>query len=194
MENEADAIDQLLEAWRGARPDLDPTPLGLIGRILVLAKHLEKNVEQALAAHELTLGQFDILATLRRQPEGTGLSPGQLLASVMLSSGGMTNRLDKLEAQGLIARRADPKDRRAVIVALTEKGRDVIDAATETRFREARSSLPDMTEAETAIMTGLLRRWLACYRVEPANHPPRRRDGQWPPLPIGESAPVSDSA
>ena len=106
-----DAIDLLMEAWRGARPDLDPSPLGIVGRVIVLAQNLEKSVDAALAKHKLSLGQFDILATLRRNSPKGGLTPTQLLESVMLSSGGMTARLDQLMKAGLIARSADASDR-----------------------------------------------------------------------------------
>jgi DNA-binding MarR family transcriptional regulator len=155
----ADVIDQLLAAWRAARPDLDPSPLEVVGRVIVLAQHLEESVESALAKHHLTLGQFDILATLRRHPDGR-LTPTQLMQSVMLSSGGMTNRLDRLEEAGLIRRLADPSDRRGVVVELTGKGRERIDAATETRFAEARRSLPPLDPKETRALAGLLRKWL----------------------------------
>src|SRR5262245_58586308 len=102
-----DVIDRLLDAWRTARPDLDPAPLALVGRVIVLAQHLEESVGMALEKHGLTLGQFDILATLRRHGPRGGLTPSELLRSVMLSSGGMTARLDKLEEAALIQRVAD---------------------------------------------------------------------------------------
>ena len=85
MEN-PDVIDRLVAAWRDARPDLDPSPLEVIGRVIVLAQHLERSVDSALEKHKLTLGQFDILATLRRHGKKGGLSPSQLLESVLLSS------------------------------------------------------------------------------------------------------------
>jgi DNA-binding MarR family transcriptional regulator len=167
MKPKPDIIDDLLAAWEGARPDLDASPLGLVGRVLVLARRLERRVDAALAKHEITLGQFDILATLRRATDQSpGLTPKQLLKSVMLTSGGMTNRLDKLEAAGLIARKPDPSDRRGVIVALTAKGRKVIDAATATRFAEAEHSLPNISARDRAKMEALLRNWLNA--VEPA--------------------------
>jgi DNA-binding MarR family transcriptional regulator len=155
-----DAIDRLVAAWRDARPDLDGSPLEVVGRVIVLAQHLERSVEAALEKHRLSLGQFDILATLRRHGKKGGLSPSQLLESVMLSSGGMTARLDKLAEAGLVYRKADPNDRRVVVVELTAKGRRVIDAATETRFAEARASLPPLEPDELATLAGLLRRWL----------------------------------
>jgi DNA-binding MarR family transcriptional regulator len=156
-----DVIDHLLAAWRETRPDLDPSPLGIVGRVIVLAQHLEASVESALAKHNLTLGQFDILATLRRKGSRGGLTPSQLLESVLLSSGGMTARLDKLEAAGLIHRMPDADDRRMVVIELTPKGKRVIDAATATRFAEARSSLPPLEPNEMRTLAGLLRRWLS---------------------------------
>ncbi len=155
-----DAIDLLMGTWREARPDLDPSPLGIVGRVIVLAQNLEKSVETALAKHDLSLGQFDILATLRRNSPKGGLTPTQLLESVMLSSGGMTARLDQLMKAGLIARSGDATDRRKVVVDLTSKGRKLIDAATATRFDEARESLPKLKPTEMKVLEGLLRKWL----------------------------------
>ena len=155
-----DAIDLLMGTWREARPDLDPSPLGIVGRVIVLAQNLEKSVETALAKHDLSLGQFDILATLRRNSPKGGLTPTQLLESVMLSSGGMTARLDQLMKAGLIARSGDATDRRKVVVDLTAKGRKLIDAATATRFDEARESLPKLKPNEMKVLEGLLRKWL----------------------------------
>ena len=156
-----DAIDSLLDAWRTARPDLDPAPLGLVGRVIVLAKKLERDVDAALEKHGLTLGQFDILATLRRSGLKGGLTPTQLLESVVLSSGGMTARLDQLAKDDLIARRADATDRRKVVVELTAKGRKLIDAATATRFEVAKNALPPLKPAERKQLESLLRTWLA---------------------------------
>ena len=161
MTGEPDAVDDLLDAWRTTRPDLDPGPLGVVGRVIVLAQHLERSVEDALERHHLTLGQFDILATLRRNGPKGGLTPTQLLESVMLSSGGMTARLDSLRDNGLILRKTDPKDRRKVVVELTAKGRRTIDAATRTRFAEAAESQPPFRSEERAKLEETLRAWLA---------------------------------
>jgi DNA-binding MarR family transcriptional regulator len=156
-----DVIDRMLTAWEKARPDLDPSPLEVVGRVIVLAQHLERSVELALEKHHLTLGEFDILATLRRHGPKGGLTPSQLLESVMLSSGGMTARLDRLADASLIYRKADKIDRRKVMIELTAKGRRVIDAAAKTRFREAAESLPPLNERETRDLAEYLRRWLA---------------------------------
>jgi DNA-binding MarR family transcriptional regulator len=157
----SDVIDQLLAAWRSVRPDLDPSPLALVGRVIVLAQQLEESVGSALAKHGLTLGQFDILATLRRNGPKGGLTPSDLLASVMLSSGGMTARLDKLAESGLIVRKPDADDRRMVVIELTPKGKRVIDTATATRFEQARAALPPLNANEMETLAGLLRKWLA---------------------------------
>ena len=156
-----DVVDRLIEQWRQARPDLDPSPLEVVGRVLVLAQHLERSVEGALERNKLTLGQFDILATLRRHGKKGGLTPTRLLESVVLSSGGMTARLDALAEAGYVSRKPNPEDRRMVVVELTSKGRRVIDNATQTRFAEARQSLPPLSAEELTALTGLLRRWLA---------------------------------
>ena len=164
--SDGDAIDQMMAAWREQLPGLDPSPLAVVGRVIVLARHLERSVAEALVPHGLSLGEFDILATLRRHGPAGGLTPGQLLGSVMLSSGGMTARLDKLETAGLIERSQDPTDRRGVVVALTAKGRKLIDAATATRFQEAERSMPPLTAQETKTLASLLRKWLLPYTSE----------------------------
>ena len=158
--NAPDLIDEMNEAWRRQRPDLDPQPLEIIGRVMVIADQLERSVAAALEPHGLTLGQFDILATLRRQGPNGALTPTLLLRSVMLSSGGMTGRLDKLEEAGLVSRAADPDDRRGVVVRLTAKGRRLIDQATGSRFAEAERSLPHFSADELQTLADLLRRWL----------------------------------
>jgi DNA-binding MarR family transcriptional regulator len=160
-EDHRDVVDRLLAKWREARPDLDPSPLEVVGRVIVLAQHLERSVETSLERHGLTLGQFDILATLRRNGKKGGLTPSQLLESVVLSSGGMTARLDALAEAGYVKRKTSEQDRRMVVIELTSKGRRVIDNATKTRFAEAKGSLPALTSEETAALTGMLRRWLA---------------------------------
>ena len=155
-----DPVARVIAEWAITRPDLDASPLELIGRVLILAERLTARVELILKPFALTLGQFDILATLRRQPEGR-LSPGGLLAHMVLTSGGMTARLDKLESLGLVVRAADPDDRRGVVVALSSKGRKLIDRATAARMAEAHAALPALTAAERSELTRLLVAWVA---------------------------------
>lgn len=161
-----DPIERINDRWKAVRPDLDPSALDVVGRVLVLAGHLDRSVNHALEAHGITLGQFDILATLRRAEPAEGLTPTQLLQSIALTSGGMTGRLDRLEEAGLIRRTADPEDRRGVKVGLTAKGRAAIDAATETRFAEARQSLSPLSASERNQLATLLKKWLTTLSTE----------------------------
>ena len=160
MKTSADPVDLMLDAWRRELPLLDPSALDQVGRIFVLAQRLEQRVNQVLTDHQLTLGQFDILATLRRQGPTGGLTPKQLLSSVMLTSGGMTSRLDGLAEMGLITRRPDPDDRRGVVIHLTAKGRKRIEQAAESRFAEAKAALPPLSDKELKTLTTLLHKWL----------------------------------
>ena len=166
MGHDADGIDRMIDAWRQALPGLDPSPLALVGRVIVLAQHLDKSVNAALARHDLTLGQFDILATLRRHSPKGGLTPGQLLGSVMLTSGGMTARLSRLEQDGLVRRLPDPNDRRGVVVELTTKGRKLIESAAATRFEEANDSLPPLSDSEQRALSESLHRWLVAVETK----------------------------
>ncbi len=133
-----DPIARLMEQWKVERPDLDASPMGVAGRILRLAGLLERRVEEALTPCDLSLWQFDVLVTLRRTGAPYRLSPTQLMREVMLSSGAMTNRIDRLEARGLVQRLPDPSDRRSVQIELTAEGKRLADEAVEARFEEAR--------------------------------------------------------
>lgn len=164
-----DTIDRIVSAWRIALPNLDPSSLEVVGRVLVLAQRLEERVSTVLIDHKLSLGQFDILATLRRNGPRGELSPSELLKNVALSSGGMTARLDKLAEAGLIARKPDPIDRRMLVIELTELGQQAIDAAAAARFEEARNSLPDFNSPELKVLEDLLRRWLCAIEETDRN-------------------------
>ncbi|MEW5977853.1 MAG: MarR family transcriptional regulator [Acidobacteriota bacterium] len=134
----SDPISRLIDQWKRERPDLDASPMGLVGRVLRLAVLLERRVEATLARFDLTLWQFDVLATLRRSGKPYRLSPTQLMREVMLSSGAMTNRIDRLESRGLVKRCPEPADRRSVQIELTPEGKRLVDRAIAARFEEAR--------------------------------------------------------
>ena len=119
----------LLTAWQRERPDLDVAPLAVLSRVGRLARHLDRARRAAFAEHGLEVFEFDVLAALRRAGPPYELSPGQLLHQTLVGSGTMTNRLDRLEARGLVRRRPDPEDRRGVRVRLTERGQELVDAA-----------------------------------------------------------------
>ena len=119
---ERDDVDDILDQWRRERPELDPSPIGIVGRMSRLARELETRLEPVYRAHGLEPGWHDVLATLRRTAEP--MRPTDLSGSMMLTSSGMTKRLDQLERAGLIERRPDPGDRRGVLIALTAEGRE----------------------------------------------------------------------
>jgi DNA-binding MarR family transcriptional regulator len=155
-----DPVDLFIAQWNRERPDLDPAALGMVSRILMLAKMLEQSADRALAASNLSLWQFDVLAALRRSGAPFKLSPTQLMRSVTLTSGAMTNRIDRLEELGLVARENDPDDRRGTLIALTRQGRKVVDTAIEARLVDARANVAELSSAEQKTLAALLRRLL----------------------------------
>jgi DNA-binding MarR family transcriptional regulator len=124
-----DAVDAIIEQWADVRPDLDTAPMEVFGRIYRLSRAMSDRTEKAYAALGIARGEFDVLATLRRSGEPYTLSPRQLSGTLMLTTGGMTGRLDKLERAGLLRRSPDPHDRRGLQVTLTEKGLALVDEA-----------------------------------------------------------------
>ena len=151
-----DAVDEIIERWRVERPELDPSPIGVIGRISRLSRALEAHLEVVYREHGLEPGWHDLLATLRRQ--GPKLRPTDLMGSLMLTSGGTTKRLQKLEAAGLIAREPDPNDRRGQLIALTDKGRELIDAVTGPHLANEARLLEALSDEEREQLAALLRK------------------------------------
>jgi DNA-binding MarR family transcriptional regulator len=167
----ADVIKQIVEQWSRERPDLDPSGFEVVGRILVLAEHLKRRVGEALAPLELGLWGFDVLATLRRQGEPFRLTPTELSQATMLTSGAMTNRLDRLEAAGLVRRDRNPDDRRGVHVVLTERGRELVDQAIAVRFDEATDAVTVLNEREREEAAALLAKLLSHLEQDEAGAP-----------------------
>jgi DNA-binding MarR family transcriptional regulator len=156
-----DHVDRILAQWNRERPDLDVEPMGLLGRIARLRTHLAREIEKALAAHGLNSASFDVLATLRRSGPPHRLSPGELIATTMVSSGTMTNRLDQLEKAGLIERSHNPDDRRSVIIALTPKGFALVDEAVASHVANQHRLVEGLGVEERSALDGLLRKFLA---------------------------------
>lgn len=138
-------MDVIVEEVQGWLPDVDVTGLSITGRILRLARYVEAAREEELSRFDLSLGDFDMMATLRRRADGEAMKIRDLQLSLMLSSGGTTKRLDRLEAAGLIERRPDPNDRRGTLIALSEQGLDLIGRA-----------VPAVLEREAAAVRGVL--------------------------------------
>ncbi|WP_370890216.1 MarR family winged helix-turn-helix transcriptional regulator [Janibacter sp. GXQ6167] len=158
----ADHVDRIQSQWRRERPDVDVTPQGVIGRLHRLANALTRELEQVYAKHGLAEIDFDILATLRRSGEPYALRPAELSRSTMVTSGGISKRLDRLEAAGLVQRtRPSSGDGRATHVELTSDGRRVIDAAFGEHMANERRLLDQVPERDRAHLEEILRRWLS---------------------------------
>ncbi|MCU1642740.1 MAG: HTH-type transcriptional regulator PecS [Nocardia sp.] len=138
-----DAVDQITAAWREVRPDVDVSPMEIVARITRLAQVLDRELIDFFRTHNLERWEFDVLATLRRAAGETGLTAGALNKAAMLTSGAITNRIDRLTTKGLVTRIPDATDRRAIRVSLTPEGRDLVDrllplhAANEQRLISA---------------------------------------------------------
>jgi DNA-binding MarR family transcriptional regulator len=153
-----DPIDRLTDQWRRERPDLDPAPMALMARLFRVSRAADRAVDAGLAEHGLQPGWFDVLSALRRAGSPHRLSPGRLSAAVMLSTGGMTKRLDRMEAAGLLERSADPDDRRGVLVGLTARGRRAVDAAVEAHIANEARMLAGLSARDQAQLERLLRK------------------------------------
>jgi DNA-binding MarR family transcriptional regulator len=158
-----DEVDDLVAQWHGERPDLDVSPLQVLSRLSRLARHLDRARRAAFAAHGLEPWGFDVLSALRRQGPPYQLSPGALLHATLVTSGTMTNRIDRLADGGLVSRHRDPQDKRGVLVALTEQGRQVVDAALDGLLDRERHLLTGLDAGEQAELAGLLRVLLAPF-------------------------------
>jgi DNA-binding MarR family transcriptional regulator len=154
---ESDGVDRIIEQWAHERPDLDTTAMAVFGRVFRLAKVAGDEVERVYAEFGIGRPEFDVLATLRRSGAPYELSPGALAASMMLSSGGTTARLDRLEKAGLVRRVPSATDRRSVLVRLTDRGREVIDDAVGAGLAEQRRLLSHLSPAKVRQLSALLR-------------------------------------
>jgi DNA-binding MarR family transcriptional regulator len=158
-----DEVDELVAAWRAQRPDLDVEPLQVLSRISRLARHLDIARRGAFADHGLESWEFDVLSALRRQGPPFQLTPGALLRATLVTSGTMTNRIDRLAAAGLVRREPDPRDKRGVLVILTGRGRERVDAALAHLLRRERALLAGLDTAERDHLAELMRILLAPF-------------------------------
>lgn len=161
---ERDHVDKILDQWARERPELDALPMGVVGRALRLAKIFQREIMRAIAAYDLSFGEFDVLAVLLRSGPPYALTPTRLLESLMLSSGALTNRIDGLERAGLVARGSDPSDRRGVVVSLTDAGAQRIGEAVTAHVANEHAMLDDcLSVREQQTLTRLMRKVLAKY-------------------------------
>lgn len=153
-----DGVDRIVEQWRRERPDLDPSPMHVIGRISRLHLVLHERLLRVFERYDLGRGEFDVLATLRRAGEPYELTAGELWGATMVTSGAVTKRVDRLERAGLVVRRAAADDARGRLVKLTDRGLQVIDDAIVEHVRHEDRLLSGLTASERSTLTDLLRK------------------------------------
>jgi DNA-binding MarR family transcriptional regulator len=161
-----DEVDRLVEAWARERQDLDLRPMEVLSRLSRLGHHLDRARRSAFAEHDLESWEFDVLAALRRAGTPYELSPGRLLRETLVTSGTMTNRVDRLAARGLVERRPDPSDRRGVLVRLTDAGRRTVDGALAGLLDRERDLLAALEPDDQRRLAGLLRTLVLPFESE----------------------------
>jgi DNA-binding MarR family transcriptional regulator len=160
-----DHVSAVLAQWATERPDLDVSPMGIIGRISRLSLTMSKELELIFSQYGLYRWGFDVLATLRRSGAPYRLSPSALYRSMMVTSGTMTNRIDNLEEKGLVRRVPDPEDRRGILVELTEQGRNLIDTALTAHVENEERILKALSKEEQSTLATLLSKLLSSLEL-----------------------------
>ena len=153
----SDAVDRIVEQWREQQPDLDVGPMAVVGRISRAARLIERALAEHFAEHGIESWMYDVLATLRRAGEPFELGPTELVAQTMVTTGTMTNRLDRLAERGLIVRQPDQHDRRRLVVRLTPKGRRLVDSVAPGHYGLEADLLASLSRTERATLVKLLR-------------------------------------
>lgn len=161
-----DHVDKIVAQWNRERPDLDVAPMALIGRLKRLALCLAREMEATWASHGLNGPSFDVLATLRRSGPPFSLSPGDLMATTMVTSGTMTNRIDQLVKAGLVERNQSPDDRRSFLISLTDKGFRVIDAAVTAHVQTQEKLVSGLSKEDRRALDALLKSFLGNFERE----------------------------
>lgn len=153
-----DQVDRIRAQWATERPDIDTTPMAIVGRVSRLARALERRLDTVYAAHDLESWEFDVLATLRRAGPPYERTPGELLGDLMISSSSTTNRVDRLVARGLVERRPDETDRRSVPVRLTAAGMKLVDTVMPAHMTNEATILAHLSTDEQSQLATLLKR------------------------------------
>jgi DNA-binding MarR family transcriptional regulator len=169
-----DSVEHLLAEWRRERPDLDPSPIGIQGRVVRLSAHLMRQIERMLASLDLSWEVFSVILTLRRSGKPYELRPADLLRESLLTSGAITNRIDRVEQKGLIERRPDPIDRRSYTIRLTPSGKKLADTAIATHVATIDELLGALSGAERKQLAMLLSKLLGSFE-DKARHKGRKQ-------------------
>ena len=155
-----DRVDKIIKQWHQERPDLDVAPMEIIGRLKQTSQYLSLEMDKTFAVHGLNGSNFDVLATLRRSGAPYGLSPSDLIASTMVTSGTMTNRIDQLVKAGLVERIANSQDARSFIISLTNKGHVLIDRVLDDHVKTQALLTADLTKEDRKALNLILRKFL----------------------------------
>ncbi|WP_028659374.1 MarR family winged helix-turn-helix transcriptional regulator [Nocardioides insulae] len=158
-----DEVDELSEAWARELPELDLAPVAVFSRLSRLSRHLDLARREAFTTHGVESWEFDVLAALRRAGSPYELSPGRLLRETLVTSGTMTNRVDRLAARGFVERYPDPEDRRGVLVRLTPEGKTAVDGAFRALLDAEAGFLAELTPRQQTELAGLLRKLLVPF-------------------------------
>jgi DNA-binding MarR family transcriptional regulator len=156
MARMTDHVDEVLAQWHAERPDLDVSPMGIVGRLSIASRMVESELKRVFALHGLDSASFDVLATLRRSGPPYRLTPGRLTHSAMVTSGAISQRLDRLEARGLLTRTPNASDGRGVDVTLSPAGHQLIDAVLPDHVRNEHRMLAALTPEERATLAAVL--------------------------------------
>ena len=163
MKPARDGVDDLIDQWKAQRPDLTPEVMGIFGRLGRVWAHATRGIEATLGQWNLQLGEFDVLATIRRSGPPFTIAPSQLTRLLMLSPSGITSRLDRLEKLGFIERKATPDDRRSLLVVLTPAGLRLVDEAVTAHVANETRMLSALSPAERKALDQVLRTLLASF-------------------------------
>lgn len=155
-----DRIDRITKQWQRERPDLDISPMGLIGRLGNVTLHLSREMEKVFSQFGLNTSSFDVLATLRRAGDPYTLSPGEMLSTLMVTSGTMTNRIDQLEKAGWVIRKVNPEDGRSFLVSLTPEGLELINQVIEAHAENQKRLVSGLSQQEQQTLNQLLKVFL----------------------------------
>ena len=173
-----DEVDRIVEQWNRERPDLDVSPTHTLQRITRLSLLQGVSFARVFAPYRISFGEYLVLAAIRRAGPPYRMNPTSLFNSVILSSGAMTNRLDRLEAMGLVERQPDPTDRRGRLVALTDRGRDLVDTAVVDHLDNEQKLLGALDAGEREQLAGLLRKLLMSAPFKGLDPAPDVRDSE----------------
>lgn len=177
MKHPGDHVDRILSDWNQERPDLDLGPMAVVGRVRRLNTFFLRGMEETWAEFDLNMASFDVLSTLLRAGPPYSLSPGNLIASTMVTSGTMTHRIDQLERTGMVRREKNRDDGRGVVIHLTDRGRVLIEQALAAHMATQAQLVSSLSQSEQDTLVELLRKMLNAFETPTPSKSPDRSHG-----------------